>query len=110
MGRLTKELVDEVTSAATLRGKLEGIESLVEAVSDVRAAFYEARQISNVRSVSGVSKDGVWMRIAHVPFEVVVFLEQKVDPNFFRDPKLYYPWLRRHPEYQTSHYKAIGRG
>lgn len=104
------DLIDEVTSARALRERYPDgrIENLVEAVADVRAAMDECRAISNVRTVSGLSNDKTWMRMAHVPLEVVVFLEQNVDPNFFRDKKTFYRWLHRHPEYQTASYKKIG--
>lgn len=107
MGNLSKELVDDVTSAASLKGKLVGIESFVEAVADVREAMWEARAISNVRAMSGLSDSKVWLRRAMVPFEVVAFLENNVDENFFRDPKQYEPWFRKHPEYCTSQYKRM---
>lgn len=107
MQKLTKELVDEVTSAETLKGVLPGIEQFVEAVADVREAMWEARAISNVRAMSGLGDSKIWLRRGHVPFEVVAFLENYVDPNFFRDPKQYEPWFRKHPEYCTSQYKRM---
>lgn len=107
MQNLSKELVDEVTSARALSGKLPGIDQFVEAVADVREAMWEARAISNVRAISGLSDSKVWLRRAHVPFHVVAFLENNVDPDFFRDPKWYEPWFRNHREYCTSQYKRM---
>ena len=110
MKKLTKDLVDDVTSAQSLRGKLPGIESFVEAVADVREAMEEARIISNVRSIRGLNDSKVWFQRARVPFEVVAFLENYVDHNFFRDPKFYEPWFEKHPEYCTGKYKGMKIG
>ena len=110
MQKLTKELVDDVTSAASLKGRLPGIETFVEAVADVREAMEEARTISNVRSVRGLSDSKVWFQRARVPFEVVAFLENNVSYDFFRDPSYYEPWFRKHPEYCTGKYKGMTVG
>ena len=104
---LTKEMVDEVTSAKTLKQHIPGLAQQVELIADVRKAMEEAEAISNVRSSIGWSKSGVWMWRARVPFEVVAFLENYVDQNFFRDPKLYEPYFRKHPEYCTGYYKRM---
>lgn len=103
------DLIDEVTSARALRERYADgrVEQMVEAIADVRSAMHEARAISNVRSVSGLSDSKLWMRIGHVPLEIVVFMEQYVDPNFWRDPRLYYPWFEKHPEWKTSSYSRM---
>jgi hypothetical protein len=99
--------LDKVTSAHALRDRLAPgrVDTFVEAVSDIRKAYEEARTISNVRSSMGMNDSKLWMRVASIPHGVVAALEA-VEPGIMTNKKKFYRWLRAHPEWQTVKYQS----
>jgi len=107
---LTKaQALDEATSAAVLKERLQPgrMKKFVEGVADIRQAYDYAKKISNVRTVSGLSQSGNFFCVCSIPVSVLTALEA-VDPNFLKDSKMFYGWLKRHPEYRIASYNFVG--
>ena len=94
---------DQATDAAVLKDRLQPgrVEGFVQAVADIRQMEEYAAKVSSARRIAGLSGSKNFFYTATIPVSVVAAL-LAVDPNFFKDPKKYHRWLKRHPEWKIG--------
>jgi hypothetical protein len=98
----TPELLDAVTDAEALtRSAASPLTNQFAAIRSLQDRLWDMRRPSLAgpggERVGGVG-DMKW--VASIPPEVA-HMAELVEPQLFKDPKIFYAWLTKHPEYGT---------
>lgn len=100
-------VLDDVTDAATLCRRVPSFVQFFDALEMERDVAWESRQIINAREKVGMTAEGTMMRLAVIPLNVRAVI-LAIEPNFYKDKKLFYNWLNRHPQYRVGWVKNKG--
>lgn len=98
----TKETeADHIVEPSRLTERMPEYNSFFQQNKDIKQAYWEDREISADRTLTGMSKEKHFKHIARLPWAVAAALIW-IDPNFFKDKERFHRFLRRHPEYRMS--------